>query len=186
MWITTTTKIEEICKAKRTGWVWPSNSINTSSALYFRTSSRVTGPSPAILPSAHTHCSATLIDDDFNSCTNFGIAPAFATVNVWADVPEAMLVKAHAASNCRSGLWNRIKNGSEILQKIHLFFRRKYKFCRPIHHIYNSLERKANKHGSKLTLASPKTWCKWERCHNRSMHRSVDCAPGWGSYVRLA
>lgn len=32
------------------------------------------------------------------------LIPAFTTAWVWADVPEAMFVKAHAASNCKEGL----------------------------------------------------------------------------------
>lgn len=58
-----------------------------------------------MLPNAQTDCSATLFDGDFSKLTNFGTAPALATVTVCSDVPDAMLVNAHAASNCKSVLF---------------------------------------------------------------------------------
>lgn len=91
----------KIGKMMHTGWFFCKISNRTSAVLYLRTSSRVTGPSPAMLPNAQTDCSATLIDSDRNRLTNFGIAPALATVSVWSDVPDAMFVNAHAASNCK-------------------------------------------------------------------------------------
>ena len=33
--------------------------------------------------------------------------PAFTTIHVWSDVPDAIFVKAHAASNCISDLIHR-------------------------------------------------------------------------------
>jgi len=75
----------------------------------FNTKSRVVEPSPAMLPRAHTACSATCIYDEPRSCTSFGTAPCFTTVFVCSDVPDAMLVSAHEASNCKEGLskWDR-------------------------------------------------------------------------------
>ena len=60
-------------------------------------------PSPAILPSAQTAWSTTFMCSEESSFTNMGTAPASTTALVWWDVPEAMLVRAHAASNC--SLW---------------------------------------------------------------------------------
>jgi len=54
---------------------------------------------PAILPRAHTACSATLACSDDRSRMNGAMAPALITALVCCDVPEAMLVRAHAASN---------------------------------------------------------------------------------------
>lgn len=57
-------------------------------------------PSPAMFPRAHTAWSTTLWSVEERSWTNIGTAPASTTVLVWWDEPEAMLVRAHAASNC--------------------------------------------------------------------------------------
>jgi hypothetical protein len=70
----------------------------------FNTKSRDVGPSPAMLPRAHTACSATCIYDELRSCTNFGTAPDLTTVSVCSDVPDAMFVSAQDASNCSDGL----------------------------------------------------------------------------------
>lgn len=65
------------------------------------TRSRNTGPSPMMFPSAHTACSQTFSCGDMRSCRKTGTAPACTTLLVCADVPDAMLVRAHAVSNCR-------------------------------------------------------------------------------------
>lgn len=62
---------------------------------------------PAIFPSAQTACSHTLWCGEDKSLTKFGTAPAFTTNLVWLLVPEAIFVKAQAASNCSSGLQSR-------------------------------------------------------------------------------
>ena len=57
-----------------------------------------------MFPRAQTACSQTLAWLDSSSLTNLGTAPALTTAFVWSLVPEAMLVRAQAASNCSSGL----------------------------------------------------------------------------------
>jgi len=54
---------------------------------------------PAILPRAHTACSATLVCSDDRSRMNGAMAPALTTARVCCAVPDATLVSAHAASN---------------------------------------------------------------------------------------
>lgn len=56
------------------------------------------------LPKAHTACSQTFCWLESNKCKKCGTAPAATTACVWGDVPLAMFVKAHAASNCNDGL----------------------------------------------------------------------------------
>ena len=56
--------------------------------------------SPAMLPRAHTTCSRTSSFSERRSCTKIGTAPLSITTLVCSLVPEAMFVKAHAASNC--------------------------------------------------------------------------------------
>lgn len=77
-----------------------------------RIRSRALGPSPAIFPKPHTACSATLGDGDFSSITKSGTAPYFITTCVCSDVPEATLVNAHAASNCKATLY---KNDEDVI-----------------------------------------------------------------------
>eukprot|EP00955_Chlamydomonas_euryale_P055336 356110-Chlamydomonas_euryale.AAC.3 len=48
----------------------------------------------------HT-CSRTSSLGEDNSCTKIGTAPASMTTLVCSDVPDATLVSAHAASNCK-------------------------------------------------------------------------------------
>ena len=55
------------------------NSSKSGIASYARTRSRATAPSPAMFPSAHTACSATLGDADLSNATNFCIAPCLTT-----------------------------------------------------------------------------------------------------------
>lgn len=59
---------------------------------------------PAILPSAHTACSATFSSDDVSKRMNGPIALLFTTTRVWSEVPDATFVNAHAASNWISEL----------------------------------------------------------------------------------
>lgn len=80
------------------------NSNKSGIASVPRTRSRGIAPSPAMFPSAHTACSATLGDADLSNATNFGIAPCLTTTRVCSDVPDATFVKAHAASNCNAVL----------------------------------------------------------------------------------
>ena len=50
-------------------------------------------------------CSLTSSLPELRSCTNRGTAPCSMTTFVCSDVPEATLVRAQAASNCK---WNNI------------------------------------------------------------------------------
>ena len=59
---------------------------------------------PAMLPRAHTACSATLVCSDDRRRMNGATAAALTTARVCCDVPDATLVSAHAASNWMSGL----------------------------------------------------------------------------------
>jgi len=56
------------------------------------------------IPRAQTACSHTFWWDDWRSDRKRGTAPAATTACVCADVPLAMFVSAHAASNWRDGL----------------------------------------------------------------------------------
>mmetsp|Transcript_45701 Transcript_45701/g.148557 ORF Transcript_45701/g.148557 Transcript_45701/m.148557 type:complete len:377 (-) Transcript_45701:232-1362(-) len=80
------------------------------SAPCVSTRSRHSGESPAMLPSAQTACSRTSSLGDIRSCTKMGTAPLAITTRVCSDVPDAMLVSAHALSNCSIGLSPHCKN----------------------------------------------------------------------------
>lgn len=54
---------------------------------------------PAMLPKAHTACSLMWGWGDMTSLMKAGMAPPSTTALVWSDVPDAMLVRAQAASN---------------------------------------------------------------------------------------
>lgn len=55
-----------------------------------------------IFPRAHTACSQTFILDDVESSSRKrGTAPALTTASVCCDVPDAIFVRAQAASNCK-------------------------------------------------------------------------------------
>eukprot|EP00900_Chrysochromulina_parva_P000521 jgi/Chrpa1/1046/Chrysochromulina_OHIO_Genome00008497-RA len=75
-----------------------------------RTRSRVSGESPAMLPSAHTACSRTSSFGDVRSCTRMGTAPLEITARVCSDVPAAMFVSAQAASDWSIGLSANCRN----------------------------------------------------------------------------
>mmetsp|Transcript_52289 Transcript_52289/g.132122 ORF Transcript_52289/g.132122 Transcript_52289/m.132122 type:complete len:262 (-) Transcript_52289:2-787(-) len=68
------------------------------------------GESPAMLPRAHTACSLTSSFGDASSWTKMGSAPCSTTTLVCSAVPEAMLVKTQAASNCRAGTLTSFRN----------------------------------------------------------------------------
>ena len=78
-----------------------------------RTRSRQGGESPAMLPSAHTACSRTSSLGLIRRRTKMGTAPTSMTTLVWSEVPEAMLVRAQAASNWRAGLSSLCKNSTK-------------------------------------------------------------------------
>mmetsp|Transcript_14938 Transcript_14938/g.32998 ORF Transcript_14938/g.32998 Transcript_14938/m.32998 type:complete len:223 (-) Transcript_14938:112-780(-) len=59
--------------------------------------------SPATLPSAQAACSRTSSLGLISSRMKIGTAPASITYRVCSEVPEAMFVRAQAASNCRAG-----------------------------------------------------------------------------------
>ena len=56
------------------------------------------------VPRAQTACSQTFCCGDFSKLRNKGTALASTTAWVCCEVPEAILVKAQAASNCKEGL----------------------------------------------------------------------------------
>lgn len=70
-----------------------------SITLWFRTKSLQRGESPAMLPIAHTACSRTSSAGEVRRSLKMGTAPASITTLVWSAEPEAMLVRAQAASN---------------------------------------------------------------------------------------
>lgn len=57
-----------------------------------------------MLPRAQTACSQTFMLVEERSWRKRGTAPALTTACVCVDVPEAMFVSAHAASNWSGGL----------------------------------------------------------------------------------
>jgi len=89
---------------------WPSSGM---SACVCSTKSRQRGESPAMLPSAHTACSRTSSFGLLSSCTKIGTAPLSITCAVWSAVPEAMFVRAHAASNCSCGFACAVRNSTK-------------------------------------------------------------------------
>ena len=74
--------------------------IKESKAPRLNTRSRQGTESPAIFPNAQAACSLTSSLSEVNNLTNISTAPAFITTLVWSEVPEAIFVSAHAASNC--------------------------------------------------------------------------------------
>lgn len=60
--------------------------------------------------------------DEFNKFKNNGTAPAETTAWVCMDVPLAILVRAHAASNCNVGLKNNYKWIIIIMNIIKMYF----------------------------------------------------------------
>mmetsp|Transcript_857 Transcript_857/g.2028 ORF Transcript_857/g.2028 Transcript_857/m.2028 type:complete len:224 (+) Transcript_857:981-1652(+) len=82
-------------------------------AFWASTMSRHLGESPAMLPSAHTACSRTSSLGERSSVTKMGTAPLSITTPVFSLVPEAMLVSAHAASNCSWGKSSRLRNSTK-------------------------------------------------------------------------
>lgn len=70
--------------------------------------------SPAILPRAHTACSHTVMWGEDRSSTKGGMAPPSTTAWVCSEVPEAMLVRAQAASNCKQGWGDNFRNSTSL------------------------------------------------------------------------
>lgn len=67
-----------------------------------------------MLPNAHTACSCTSSIGLDKSSMKTGTAPVSMTIRVCCDVPDAILVKAHAASNCKQGIeYDREKKNRE-------------------------------------------------------------------------
>jgi hypothetical protein len=73
-----------------------------------------------MLPKAQTACSTKFVTGDERRFTSKGTAPALTTSIVWADVPEAMLVRAQADSNCIAGL--KIKWDKYLIIKTYVLF----------------------------------------------------------------
>lgn len=71
-------------------------------------------PSPAMLPRAHTDCSLMCMCGEDSREMKAGMAPPSTTALVCSEVPEAMLVSAQAASNCRAALSARPKNSTSL------------------------------------------------------------------------
>mmetsp|Transcript_21094 Transcript_21094/g.42842 ORF Transcript_21094/g.42842 Transcript_21094/m.42842 type:complete len:229 (+) Transcript_21094:1541-2227(+) len=84
------------------------------SALCESTRSRSLALSPAMLPSAHTACSRTSSLGELRSCTNIGTAPRSTQTCVCSEVPEAMFVNAHAASNWSVGRCHLERNSTNL------------------------------------------------------------------------
>ena len=82
---------------------------NGCKAPHFKTISRQSTESPAIFPSAQTACSRTSSFWDISSWQKIGTAPKRMTTSVSSEVPEAIFVSAHAASNWRRGTSSRFK-----------------------------------------------------------------------------
>lgn len=78
------------------GWMRRRSGSTTPFSMH---RSRRTGPSPMMLPSAHTACSHTFSTDEESSWMKTSTAPKDTTACVWDEVPDAMLVRAQAASN---------------------------------------------------------------------------------------
>ena len=72
------------------------------------------GLSPAIFPNAQIACSLTSSYGDSNNRMKMGTAPQSITVLVWWELPDAMFVRAHAASNWRVMLFSHIKKSFKI------------------------------------------------------------------------
>lgn len=75
--------------------------IKGSNPPDFNIISLYTAQSPAIFPRAQSACSAISLWGDLNNWTNKGIPPLSIIVWVWWEVPDAILVKAQAASSYR-------------------------------------------------------------------------------------
>ena len=75
-----------------------------------------------MFPNAQTACSHTFWCWDSRSLRNQGTAPACTTACVWFEVPEAIFVSAHAASNCKDGLENKIESFNRGV-KIHQYIK---------------------------------------------------------------
>ena len=93
------TRLESAHVPLRVGEILPSAATRSrkaqrsGSAFCASTRSRIFGWSPAMLPTAHTACSATSMFADESSCTSGGSASASTTAAHCDDVPEAMLVR---------------------------------------------------------------------------------------------
>mmetsp|Transcript_85959 Transcript_85959/g.208247 ORF Transcript_85959/g.208247 Transcript_85959/m.208247 type:complete len:283 (+) Transcript_85959:420-1268(+) len=74
------------------------------------TMSRNRWPSPAMLPKHQQHCSRTSAFVDRRSRINKGVMPR--STITWVCSVDAMLVSAHAASNCSAGFSRRPKNSA--------------------------------------------------------------------------
>ncbi|RNA37038.1 Inactive dipeptidyl peptidase [Brachionus plicatilis] len=71
---------------------------NGGTIPWSRTRSLDWGESPVMLPSVHTACTWTFLEDEESNWTKMGSAPASITQPVCSEFPLAMLVKIHMAS----------------------------------------------------------------------------------------
>ena len=67
-----------------------------------------------MFPKAHIACSCTSSELEDKSWTKIGTAPESMTMRVWTAVPLAILVNAHAASNCNVGLSVVLRNSTNL------------------------------------------------------------------------
>lgn len=67
-----------------------------------------------MFPRAQTACSLIWACGEEIRPMNAGTAPPWTTALVWSDVPDAMLVRAQAASNCMGGESARLKKFTNL------------------------------------------------------------------------
>lgn len=67
-----------------------------------------------MFPRAQTACSLIWACGEEMRLMNAGIAPPWTTALVWSDVPDAMLVRAQAASNCIGGESTRLRKPTNL------------------------------------------------------------------------
>ena len=77
-------------------------------------SSPVGKASPAMFPRAHTACSHTVMWGEDRSSTRGWMAPPSTTARVSSEAPEAMLVRAQAASNCKRGWRDDLRSSTSL------------------------------------------------------------------------
>ena len=90
------------------------NWSNGSTTPILITRSRHCGPSPIMLPSAHTACSHTFWCGDLSKRIKCSTEPASTTAWVWCEEPEAILVSAQAASNCSVGWSSLVRQSTKM------------------------------------------------------------------------
>lgn len=93
-----------VCRAvtyKRHAQIYSSNKVNRNPYISLKRSAN--DHPPAMFPRAQTACSLIWACGEEMRPMKAGTAPPWTTALVWSDVPDAMLVRAQAASNCMGG-----------------------------------------------------------------------------------